>query len=60
MTLRLEIVAAPRGQAVVETYIGMQRTGMSPPMDLYDARLRGEASGVEVVDHTRRVSEGRP
>jgi hypothetical protein len=54
MTLRLEIVSAGRGAAVVETYLDGTRTAMTAALPVAAARLRGEASGLEVVDHTRQ------
>jgi len=54
MTLRIEIVPAGRGTAVVETYLGDRRTALSEPLPTAAARLRGEAAaaGGEVIDHT--------
>jgi hypothetical protein len=53
VTFRTEIVPAGRGTAVVETYLEGRRTAMTEPLPVAAARLRGEASGHEVVDHTR-------
>jgi len=55
MTLRIEIVPAGRGTAVVETYLGDRRTALSEPLPTAAARLRGEAAAGEdgeVIDHT--------
>jgi hypothetical protein len=56
VTVRIEIVPASRGLAVVETYVGGRRTAMSEALPLPAARIRGECAAGrsgDVVDHTR-------
>jgi hypothetical protein len=52
---RLEIVllSPRRGIAVIETYIGARRTGISTPLTLDAARVSAAEMGLPLVDHTK-------
>jgi hypothetical protein len=51
VTRHVEIILAPRGQAVIETYLDGRRTHMSEPLPRVIARARAAAKGWLVIDH---------
>jgi|1186.fasta_scaffold104138_2 hypothetical protein len=49
----LEIILAPRGEALIETYCNGQRTAISRALPREAARIQARETKLTVIDHTR-------